>query len=96
MRRNAIRQTIRSAWISLNPPDVHAHLAGDASGDPVPATRDQIRGTRCATATLDDQPAAVGDHRPARRSPVERRWRQNDVYVTMRDTKKHSYIHRHE
>ncbi len=64
---------------------VHAQLASDAAGDPVPATRDQICGTRCATATLGDRLAAVGDHRRARRSPVERRWCQDDVWVMTRD-----------
>ena len=41
--------------------------------------------TRCATATLGDRLAAVGDHRRARRSPVERRWCQDDVWVMTRD-----------
>jgi pimeloyl-ACP methyl ester carboxylesterase len=64
---------------------VHAQFADDATGDPAPPNRDHIRGTHCATTTLGDQRAAVGDHRPARLRPVERGSCQNDVWVTTRD-----------
>jgi len=64
---------------------VDAQLACDVIGDPAPATRDHIRGTHCATATLGDQRAAVGDHRPARFRPIERGSCQEDVWVTTRD-----------
>jgi pimeloyl-ACP methyl ester carboxylesterase len=41
--------------------------------------------THYAIAPLDDQPAAVGDHRPVRRTPIEHLAPEDDVHVTTRD-----------
>jgi pimeloyl-ACP methyl ester carboxylesterase len=60
-------------------------LAGDATDDLVLATREDAGEMRCNTATLGEEPMAIGDHRRARLRRGHRRSCVDDVYVTTRD-----------
>jgi acetyl esterase/lipase len=49
------------------------------------SNRHHVSGTHRGTAVVNNQPAAIGDFRPARRSDAGRRARRDDVYVTTPD-----------